>query len=726
MNGLDRARHGSGAGAGIVGTLAVVSVPLSLGLLAFAPLGSQATRQGLAAAAVGTVLGGLLYGAISRARLPAAGPSSATALVLAALVLQLAGDGAVLDGSSAGALRVVAGCGLAVSLSGALQILLARAGLARLARLVPRPVLGGFMNGVALLIALSQLPLLLGLAPGTPAARWFATGQPLALLFGLATLALVLALERWRPRWPALLVALAVGTVLHLLASRQWPGAGIGLRIGAVPVPWPDLPGVLALAASQGLEVLWPHAPAILTTAAVLALIGALESLLGLLALDEQLTARHDPRHELQALGLVNLLTGPLGALPTVVLRARATAIMRAGGAGAGGVLAGSASMAVLFYAATPLLGLLPLPVLGGIMVAIAISLVDRWAGGLLLRWWRGEDSDDLRAGLAVMGAVCVVTLWQGFAAGVSLGVLLSMLVFIVRMNRSLLRAQFSAADRPSRRFYPAPLETRLRPLRPLVRVWELEGALFFGNADRLVAMADAWPATHRALVLDLRRVSSIDETGASALAKVAAVLQRRQVLVLASGAAEGSAADRALRAFRVELPRQPDIDRATEAAEAHLLGDDVHSTLMGVPLSGSELLRGLDEAQRQQVMALMTPRRLAPGEFLFRQGDPADGLYVVSQGSISLIGTNEGVSQRFLSVSPGMMLGETAMLDGGGRSADALADTAAVLHHLSTASLDELGRQHADVALQMHRNISIYLSSRLRAASAAWWSGQV
>ncbi|HNI86499.1 MAG TPA: hypothetical protein PLM38_14120, partial [Ottowia sp.] len=74
--------------------------------------------------------------------------------------------------------------------------------------------------------------------------------------------------------------------------------------------------------------------------------------------------------------------------------------------------------------------------------------------------------------------------------------------------------------------------------------------------------------------------------------------------------------------------------------------------------------------------------------------------------------------------VSPGMMLGETAMLDGGGRSADAVADTAAVLHHLSTEALAELGRTLPEAALQMHRNIGVYLSGRLRAASAAWWTG--
>lgn len=704
--------------------MAVVAVPLSLCLLALAPLGAAGTRPGLMAAFVTAALGGLLYAALGRAVLPAAGPSSATTLILAGLVLQLAADPTVLDGSPAGVLRVLAGASAAVALSGLLQIVMARAGLARLARLVPRPVLGGFMNGVALLILIGQLPLLAGQLPGAPLHTLFAGLQPAALALGLGTAAGILLLERLRARLPSVLLALVAGTVVHgLLQGGQPPGA-VGPAVGAVPPLSLEEPALALVLRALEADALLPHALAIATTALVLALIGGLETVLGLLALDEQLGARHDPQRELQAMGLCNLVCGALGGLPVVVLRARAVAIVQAGGRSRTAAAVGSLALALLFLAGTPLLARLPLPVLGGVMVVIAIGLVDRWAGTLLARWWRGDASADLRSALAVMTAVCVATVALGFAAGVALGVPLSMLIFIVRMNRSLLRSDCSALERPSRRWYPASIEARLRPLRPQVRIWELEGALFFGNADRLLTHVDTLPGAVRALVLDLRHVNSIDETGASALLRLGQVLKRRRVLLLATGIPEGSPCDRALRSFHVELPRQPDIDRATEMAEHHLLGDAAEGTLVGVPLQGCELLRGLDAGQRSSAAALMPMRRLAPGEVLFRQGDPADGLFVVVQGSVSLIGSDGRVSQRYLSVSPGMMLGEAAMLDGGGRSADAVADTAVVLHHLSAEALAELGRTQPAVALQMHRNMAVYLSGRLRSASSAWWTG--
>ena len=355
----------------------------------------------------------------------------------------------------------------------------------------------------------------------------------------------------------------------------------------------------------------------------------------------------------------------------------------------------------------------------------MGLGLIDRWTGQVLLRWWRGENPADLRIGLLVMALVCGLTLWQGFTAGVAMGVLLSMVVFIARMNRSLLRSRLTAEARPSRRAYPEPLEQHLKPLRRHIEVWELEGALFFGNADRLVALGDELPPSARALVLDLRRITSIDETGAMALATLGQHLQKRSILVLVAGLAKGSSPERALLAYDLTLHRLPDADRAIEAAEQLVLGPVADTTLSARPLEECSLLAGLTPDEMAQVQARMTEKRLYAGEVLFRQGDPADGLYVLSLGSVSVIGRDGDSTQRFLSISPGMMLGETAMLDGGGRSADAVADTFAVLHHLSQQDLKALEQAHPAVASRLHANIAVHLSVRLRAASAAWWASQ-
>jgi CRP-like cAMP-binding protein/anti-anti-sigma regulatory factor len=300
-------------------------------------------------------------------------------------------------------------------------------------------------------------------------------------------------------------------------------------------------------------------------------------------------------------------------------------------------------------------------------------------------------------------------------------------------MNRSLVHDRYRALERPSRRIYPALVEAQLQPLREGIVVFVIEGPLFFGSGDRLLDEAESLGANCRCLILDLSQVGAIDESGAVALQGLVSQASRRGVRVELSGLDEGTPPMQALRSFAPALPHWPDADRAVEAAELRLLGQgewlgesesrgDVRA-MAEVPLAESSLMAGLDAAQADVVSAHLLPRHLAAGEQLFAQGEPGDRLYVVSQGSISVLSTpnRSGRTQRYLSISPGMMLGETAMLDGGGRTAGAVADAPTVVHALTLEVLDALGRSHPDIAIRLHRNVALHLSQRLRGAAGAW-----
>lgn len=706
--------------AGAVGTAATLAVPLTLGLLAFAALGAQAAVIGIPAALATTVVGGVLYGLVGRTAMPAAGPSSATALILASLVLGLVQDPQLrADG-------VVACAALAVVLSGLLQMLMAALGLARLARFVPQPVLAGFMNGVALLIALGQLPLLLGQGAGTPLLAALAGWQPLALLLGGGTAALALLAGRRWPRVPTALLALLLGTLLHQLALHLLPGAPLGRVVGPLPDGLPGPLALLPLAGPGGQALLQQHGAAVGVTAVVLALVGALESALNSLAVDQARGTRHEPARELLAIGLANAVCGLFGSLPLVALRARAMAMLMAGGRSALAAVGGSLVLALLVLTGGHWLAALPLPVLAGIMLVVALGLLDRWTHGLLQRWWAGERSREMRLSLALVAVVCGVTLWQGFVVAVAVGVLLSMVLFIARMNRSLVRSRSTAAARPSRRVWPAALEQQLQPLRAQVLVLELEGALFFGSGDRLLSEAEALGGACRCVVLGLQHVGSIDETGVVALQQLQTLLWRDGIVLRVAGVDVDSPRGRVLAAFGAPgaaIEFWPDIDRAVEAAERDLLGGAAAAALAPVALEDCLLLQGLDAAERAQVAARMPAQRLQPGEMLFHEGDAADRLYVLVAGSLSVVSApRAGVGQqRFLSLSPGMMLGETAMLDGQGRSAAAVADGEAVVHVLTRADLEALHDTQPALASRLHRNIALHLSQRLRSAAAAW-----
>ena len=743
--------------AGAAGAAAALPLVLTLGVLALAATGAHAAALGVAAALAGNVGGGLVMAGLSRSPMPTAGPSSATAVIFAALVARLAADPALDLARPADVALLVALAGLAVSGAGLLMLGMALLRLGSLARLVPQPVLAGFMNGVALLILAAQIPPLLGLADGAWQRRGLAAladMQVAPLLIGLGTALLAWALMRRAPRLPAALLALLAGVLAAELVPRLWPGLPALPRLEAVAAVLPSPLSPSSLFGATALDLLQRNGGAVALAALLLAVLGGLESVLGIAATESAFGFRTDPNRELLALGGANVVSGLLGGMPVVFLRMRAIASWQAGGRTRWAAAAGAILLGLAFVLGQSLLARLPLAVLAGLMVVIALGLADGWTRQLAQRWWAGERSAELRQSLAIVAVVCAVTLWLGFAAGVAVGLLLSMALFVRAMNRSLLRARFDASAQPSRRVYPGALEALLAPARARIEIIELEGALYFGNAERLADVAETGAVGREVLILDLRRVSTVDASGAVVLERLARTLAQRGCRLALAGAAPLQRHGQTLRAYGVLGPGRPcqafaDTDQAIEDAEQALLAaagvplqEDIESSMnfsadqallaaagvplqgLAVPLADCALLQGLTPPQLQRLLPLLRERRLAAGERLFAEGDAGSAVFVLTEGSITIVGSadaDRSARQRFISFSPGMTLGETAVLDGGGRTADAWADGPCTLYELAAQTLRALQHEHPDIAALIFRNLALHLSARLRSAAAAW-----
>jgi SulP family sulfate permease len=719
---------------GFGAAVAMLPFVLTYGYIVFGASGAAAAQIGLTASVVSVTISALVMLLFSRSHLPTAAPSASTSVILGTLVVGLLRDPALEPTSAAGIAQLLACTGATIAGAGMLLVVLGLLRAGRLARFVPQPVLAGFMNGIAILIVLSQVPVLLGVSVSAWARDGWSTlagwqWPPLAA--ALATALLVAAIGRAFPRLPAPLLALVLAACLALALQAQWPAFALA-PIGPLQAAWPAPDALLPWLDRTGVDALLArHGTSMATTALLLALIGGLESVLGLAAMDQQLAARTDPDRELAALGLTNIVTGLFGGLFVVFLRLRAIATVTAGGRSRRAVLVGCALLALVFTLGLPLLERLPTAVVAGIVVMLAWTLVDGWTRRLVAQWWRGEHSVELVLSLAVVVVVCIATLRWGFAVGVAAGVFVAMLIFIRALNRSMFRLRYNAHDIPSRRIYPAALEEVLRTQRSCIEVLELEGALFFGNTERLADEVERLAPTTRFLVLDLRRVTTIDASGAVALDRIAERLARRQATLLLAGVTPDNRHGRSLREQGVhELPLRPgetelrrnhaDADQAIEAAEASLLA------AAGLPLQAlalepeqCELFDGLAPAQAERLRACLHPRELAAGERVFAQGDVGDAVYLLGRGSVSVVDLERG--QRFVSFSPGMCFGETAVLDGGGRTADAIADTASTAYRLPATALATLDREEPAIAAHLYRNLAKHLSGRLRGAAAAW-----
>ena len=714
--------------AGAVGGLSTVAIVITLGVLALAPLG--AATAGVTASFLAVTVSAAVYAVAGRGALPVGGPTSALAVTVAALVGTLVASPARPAEPAAALAAVLGALGTAVMVMGLLQLLMAALRLGRVARLVPQPVLAGFMNGVALIIVLGQLPALLALAPGAWAAQGLAAlgrAAPGALALGLGTAAVAVWLGARRPNAPAALVALSLAVVAAALAAAGGAAAWTGPNLPPLQPPTGATGPASALHNPAALALVLAHPGPVLLGGVVMALVGALEGLMNLRAVDQMLHTRHDENRELAAMGLSNLVGGAVGALPMTMLRARAVSIERAGGHGRTAALGAVLLSALLLLGAGPALAWVPQAALGGLMLVVAASLVDRWTPQMLRQWRVAARRAAVTPPLLTMALVALATALAGPGAGVGLGVLLATLVFLRQLRSHTVRWQGTARQRPSRRVYPPALEATLQPLRERVAVFELEGTLFWGNAERVAERVEAVPAGCHTVVLDLRRVSGCDESAAVELAQLARRLSDRGTALALAGPPAPANGGRAWGEHIGQLagtptgPSWPDADRAVEHAEHALLAEQAQAPdVLGraVPLAACALLQGLPAAQQQRLAGALEPLQLRAGQRLFREGEAADALYVLTRGSVTVVA---GDTTRYVSFSPGTALGELALLDGGGRSADAVADQDAELHRLSRAALAQLAADEPALAAELYRRIALQLAGRLRLASAAW-----
>ncbi len=707
---------------GVASAIPGLAHALTLGLLAFAPLGPEHADIGIRAGFAAGIFGGIAATVRSGTPLPATGARASTCLILAGFVATLAADPAL------GAAGVFGLAILCVAASGVLQILFGLLRLGSLAKFVPYPVLGGFMCGVAILIALSQVPHILGLAPGAmrkPALEWLAAAQPLTLWVGLATAAIIFAVARYWKRAPAALVGLAAGTAVYYATRFVVPDGALGPVVGAIQgsLPLPTaFAGIAELVAQPAAA---RHLPPLAAAAAVIAIIGSLDSLLAAGAIDAAAGTRHRANRELVAQGVGNIVSAAFGGAPVALSPTRAIPAWRAGGrTRAIGYIAAGLLAAVLLVG-TPALAYLPLAVLGGIMLTVAWGLVDAWTRGIVRRLAAGEREQMLLWSVAVVVLVAAITVLVNFVVAVITGLFLSMALFIATMNRSLVRAVHDGTVRSSRRIYGPEDAHRLAGERRRIKVVELEGAIFFGSTERLVTEAERWADTADHIVLDLHRVTAIDATGALGLEQLAKRLRGQKVNLALAGVtpegrhglalvAYGTFADPAARHWFA------DADQAIEWAERRLLGSIDSFSQQEIPLERLAFAAGLDGGEIEALRQVLRRKELDPGETLFREGEPGDHLYLLARGAVSISIGGADRASRIVTFAPGSIFGEAAMLDGGLRSATAVVAEDAVVYSLSRSGLERLASIHPALANKLLLNLGRHLSGRLRQTTDA------
>ncbi len=721
---------GDAAGA-MAAALVAVPLAMSLGLLPFTALGPSYAAAGVAGALLTSVIGNLVAAAVPAARCNILGARSSATVVFAGIVAALAANPLLQTAHGPDVAQVMALAFATLFASGLLQIAFALTGLGRAVRFVPQPVAAGFMNGIALIILLSQV----GPALGGDAGRSLlatlhnpAAIKPAALVVTAAVIATIFLARRFVRRVPETLCGLLLGVALYYLLTWIFPGSG-GPVVGSLPAlnfrpvqlgamlnfPWSRAPGTW-------LALLLPNA---LLLAAVISLDGLLSSV----AADTVTHTQHDSRRLLGGQGLANVLAALFGAIPAAAIAPTRVANYQAGGRTAASALFHAVFMLLAIVALGPLVSGIPIAALAGLMIYVAYSLIDRWTRDMVRQLrteteHRGEIALNLGIVAAVTLALPLVNIMLAFAVGVAATVVL----LLARLSGSPVRRLLDGTVRTSLKLRDAGARAALLPLARRIRILELQGEIFFGSAEGLRTQIESLPADTRYAILDFRRVNHIDASGARMLQLIGEQAARRGMQVVLSHVQEDGPRGGFLRALGVTAAVPPeywfrDLDRALEWAEDRMLETARFQDAPELAPQQMGLFSGLDAAELAIVSAALERHELRHGDTVFQEGDEGDRLYLIARGFVSIKVKLEDDARavRLATFSPGVFFGESAIIEGQQRSSDGFAKgERVVLYSLSTRRFAELVERHRELALKIYRNLSRELASRVRITNQA------
>jgi sulfate permease, SulP family len=501
LKGYNRQRFLGDAVAGI--TVGLVALPLAM---AFAIASGLSPQAGIYTA----IIAGFLISALGGSSTQIGGPTGAFVVVVYGIVARHGLDGLYMCTLMAGVLLVILGV----------------TGLGTAVKYIPRPVVVGFTNGIAVIIGSTQIKDFFGLkvekVPGEFLARLevlFSNFGSLSLVqasLGALALLLIILFTRYVKKVPGYVVALFVGTAI--VAIFKLPVETIGTRFGGIPSGWPKL---------QIPQFRLDLLRTLISPAVTVAMLGAIESLMSAVVSDRMSGDRHNPNAELVAQGVANIVSPLFGGLPATGAIARTATNIRSGArTPVAGMVHALTLLAIVLFAA-PLARSIPLSVLAAILFVVAYNMGE----------WR-EIPELLKLSRLEIGTWAITFLLTVFAdltVAVEVGMILAALVFIRKVTLTTTVSQVT--DEYVREGYAHILQHKEIPA--YVTIFRIHGPFLFGATDKIDELLSQVSELPPIIVLRLRNMTAIDATGLQALEKLADVVHSSGRGLILCGARE-------------------------------------------------------------------------------------------------------------------------------------------------------------------------------------------
>jgi len=484
-------------------TVGLVALPLAM---AFAIASGLTPQAGIYCA----VVTGFLISLLGGSRTQIGGPTGAFVVVVAGIIAQ----------------HGVEGLFLCTMMAGVLLVILGATGMGTAVKFIPRPIVIGFTNGIAVLIASTQLKDFFGLqidkVPGEfwlrmeSVAAHFKTLNYEATILAALTLVILILCRLTSNRIPGPIVVLLGATVA--VYFLKLPVETIGTRFHGIPsgLPHLELPRFRP-------ELI--HG--LLGPALTVAMLGAIESLMSAVVADRMSNDRHNPNVELIAQGVANIASPLFGGLPATGAIARTATNIRAGAqTPVAGMIHALTLVCILLFAA-PLASYIPMAVLAGILMMVSYNMGEWREIPQLLRLTRTD--------ISVWLVTFALTVFADLTVAVEAGMILAALLFIARVANTTTVAQVTDDYVEDGRVHI--LQDKDIPY--YVTIFRIHGPFLFGATDKIAAVTENLHELPPVVVLRLRNMTAIDATGLFALEELAKQLHGTKRTLILCGARE-------------------------------------------------------------------------------------------------------------------------------------------------------------------------------------------
>ncbi len=484
-------------------TVGLVALPLAM---AFAIASGVSPQAGLYCA----IVAGFTISALGGSSTQIGGPTGAFVVVVYGIVARYGLDGLF----------------MVTLLAGVMLVLLGVTGLGTAVKFIPRPVVVGFTNGIAVLIASTQIKDFFGIqldkVPGDFFSRMravlgnFRSLSPTATGLAIVALLLIILCSRFVKKVPGYIVALFVGTALVVIFKL--PVETIGSRFGGIPS------GLPALKIPQfHLDLLRPLIPPAITVA----MLGAIESLMSAVVSDRLSGDKHNPNVELVGQGVANILSPLFGGLPATGAIARTATNIRSGAkTPVSGMVHALTLLAIILFAA-PLASFIPLSVLAAILLVVSYNMGEWHEIPELLKLSRLEIGTWL--------ATFLLTVFADLTVAVEVGMILAALIFIRKVTATTTVAQVT--EEYLREGHAHILQHKEIP--PYVTIFRIHGPFLFGATDKIDEITLRISELTPVVIMRLRNMTAIDATGLQALEKLADIVHESGRGLILCGARE-------------------------------------------------------------------------------------------------------------------------------------------------------------------------------------------